>query len=709
MKFRHSSGCLLALLCTRCSAYYLPGTYPQEFQWRDHMQAEVNSLTSAETELPFNYYTLPFCKPPEGVRKSLSTINPGTILTGAQIQNSPYNFSMLVEESAKAVCKGEGQENAYGPLTDDEVNNLKDKIHSHYRVRLILDNLPVTTNDLDEESAELMRPGFDIGSEDSGNFYVNNHLMFKILVHKTNGQYTRAQKQMNIAEIEAAAEAEGGSRRHLLAGLVKESSPAPASTKKPVGVTSQTVANSAALQDDPDIQNPGDSMFMVVGFEALACSIKRDPKRPIDKKLSCFPEGNPNGVIPDKQMVEKGGSIVYTYDVYWEISKVSWASRWDAYLNMPGGRVHWFSILNSLMVVLVMSSIVAMIMMRTIRRDLARYEGLLGDPNTNADNEESGWKMVSGDVFRAPTNSLALCVQTGSGVQIITSGFITLFFAALGFLSPASRGALLTAMLVMYLLLAVAAGASSVWLYGLINRSYEGWHGVAWRVAAYFPGITLLVLSALNILIWHTGSSGAIPLGAFFSLISLWFLISIPLCFSGGMLATKQELPPFPTRTNQIPRHIPPPHWASHPTVLFFAAGLLPFGTIFVELYFAMTSMWQGYFYYIFGFCFIVGLLTVIITIEVSVVCTYVQLCAEDYLWWWRSFYRGSSVSLYVGLYALWFLLSTLHALSGLLSMILYLSYMALLLWAIWLAMGAVGFLSSFYFTCQIFGSVKAD
>ena len=71
--------------------------------------------------------------------------------------------------------------------------------------------------------------------------------------------------------------------------------------------------------------------------------------------------------------------VVYTFDVYWEESDISWASRWDAYLNMPGGRVHWFSILNSLMVVLVMSSIVAMIMMRTIRRDLQRYEGLPGD------------------------------------------------------------------------------------------------------------------------------------------------------------------------------------------------------------------------------------------------------------------------------------------------------------------------------------------
>jgi hypothetical protein len=63
---------------------------------------------------------------------------------------------------------------------------------------------------------------------------------------------------------------------------------------------------------------------------------------------------------------------------------------------------------------------------------------------------------------------------------------------------------------------------------------------------------------------------------------------------AGGLWAAKQEIKAYPTRTNQIPRHVPPPHWASHPTVLFLAAGLLPFGTIFVELYFAMTSIWQA-------------------------------------------------------------------------------------------------------------------
>lgn len=60
------------------------------------LAADVNSLTSPETELPFEYYSLPFCKPPEGVRSTLSAINPGTILTGARIENSPYNFTTMV-------------------------------------------------------------------------------------------------------------------------------------------------------------------------------------------------------------------------------------------------------------------------------------------------------------------------------------------------------------------------------------------------------------------------------------------------------------------------------------------------------------------------------------------------------------------------------------------------------------------------------------
>lgn len=57
-----------------------------------------------------------------------------------------------------------------------------------------------------------MRPGFEVGYELNGKYYVNNHLMFKILVHETNGQYTMG-KRASDAELQAAANIEVGSSR----------------------------------------------------------------------------------------------------------------------------------------------------------------------------------------------------------------------------------------------------------------------------------------------------------------------------------------------------------------------------------------------------------------------------------------------------------------------------------------------------------------
>ena len=66
-------------------------------------------------------------------------------------------------------------------------------------------------------------------------------------------------------------------------------------------------------------------------------------------------------------------------------------------------------------------------------------------------------------------------------------------------------------------------------------------------------------------------------------------------------------------------------------------------------------------------------------------------------------------MSVYVALYSIGFLFNTLHALSGFVSVALYLSYMGLILWALYLAFGTIGFLSSFFFVFQIFKAIKND
>ncbi len=76
-------------------------------------------------------------------------------------------------------------------------------------------------------------------------------------------------------------------------------------------------------------------------------------------------------------------------------------------------QVHWFSIMNSIIVVLVMATMVAFILIRTVRRDLSKYEQVLVDSSAMDLRDESGWKLVSGDVFRSPTGSRMMAVQVG--------------------------------------------------------------------------------------------------------------------------------------------------------------------------------------------------------------------------------------------------------------------------------------------------------
>ena len=84
------------------------------------------------------------------------------------------------------------------------------------------------------------------------------------------------------------------------------------------------------------------------------------------------------------------------------------------------------------------------------------------------------------------------------------------------------------------------------------------------------------------------------------------------------------------------------------------------------------------------------------------------QLCAEDYNWWWRSFHRGGSTSIYLLIYAFIFLYNYLPTMHGL-SVLLYISYMFMVILATHLCLGAVGFVSSLAFVCSIFAAVKAD
>ncbi|XP_073064481.1 transmembrane 9 superfamily member 7 [Primulina eburnea] len=454
-------------------------------------------------------------------------------------------------------------------------------------------------------------------------------------------------------------------------------------------------------------KDPETESARIVGFEVSPASINHefkdwDENHP--KVTTC--SSNTKNLIQggtSPQEVVAGKDVVFSYDVTFKESNIKWASRWDTYLLMNDDQIHWFSIINSLMIVLFLSGMVAMIMMRTLYRDIANYNQL---ETQDEAQEETGWKLVHGDVFRAPINSGLLCVYVGTGVQIFGMTLVTMIFALLGFLSPSNRGGLMTAMVLLWVFMGLFAGYSS-------SRLYKMFKGTEWKrntlkTAFMFPGILFAFFFVLNALIWGEKSSGAVPFGTMFALVCLWFGISVPLVFVGSYLGFKKPVIEDPVKTNKIPRQVPEQAWYMTPIFSILIGGILPFGAVFIELFFILTSIWLNQFYYIFGFLFIVFLILIVTSAEITVVLCYFQLCSEDYHWWWRAYLTAGSSALYLFLYSAFYFFTKLE-ITKLVSGILYFGYMLIASYAFFVLTGTIGFYACFWFVRKIYSSVKID
>ncbi|RWW09182.1 hypothetical protein GW17_00027340 [Ensete ventricosum] len=384
-------------------------------------------------------------------------------------------------------------------------------------------------------------------------------------------------------------------------------------------------------------------------------------------------------------------------------SEIKWASRWDTYLLMNDDQIHWFSIINSFMIVLFLSGMVAMIMMRTLYRDISNYNQL---ETQDEAQEETGWKLVHGDVFRSPTNYGLLCVYVGTGVQFFGMTLVTMIFALLGFLSPSNRGGLMTAMVLLWVFMGLFAGYSSSHLYKMFKGTE--WKKITLQTAFMFPGVVFAIFFVLNAIIWGEKSSGAVPFGTMFALVFLWFGISVPLVFVGSYIGFKKPAMEDPVKTNKIPRQIPEQAWYMQPGFSILIGGILPFGAVFIELFFILTSIWLNQFYYIFGFLFIVFIILIVTCAEITIVLCYFQLCGEDYHWWWRAYLTAGSSAIYLFAYAVFYFFTKLE-ITKLVSGILYFGYMLIASYSFFVLTGTIGFYACLWFVRKIYSSVKID
>lgn len=222
------------------------------------------------------------------------------------------------------------------------------------------------------------------------------------------------------------------------------------------------------------------------------------------------------------------------------------------------------------------------------------------------------------------------------------------------------------------------------------------------------PGIVFSIFFVLNLILWAKGSSAAIPFFTLVGLLAMWFGVSLPLTFVGAYFAFKKRVIEHPVRTNQIPRQIPEQSIYTQPVPGIVMGGILPFGCIFIQLFFILNSIWSNQTYYMFGFLFLVFIILVITCSETTILLSYFHLCAEDYHWWWRSFLTSGFTAFYLFVYCIHYFLTKL-TITGVVSTLLYFGYTLIMVFLFFLLTGTVGFFACFWFTRKIYSVVKVD
>lgn len=68
------------------------------------------------------------------------------------------------------------------------------------------------------------------------------------------------------------------------------------------------------------------------------------------------------------------GCILYCItltDLRSQESDTPWATRWDNYLHIFDPKIHWFSLINSIIIVVFLCVMVSMILLRSVSRDVS--------------------------------------------------------------------------------------------------------------------------------------------------------------------------------------------------------------------------------------------------------------------------------------------------------------------------------------------------
>ena len=669
---------------------FLPAFRPNEYARGDPLEVRVGQLWSAAAHVPVDYYAVPACPAAGPGRRVQPAPNIGAVLAGDVTQRGPYVLEALADVPCALACVLDlGAD-------PDGAARLTHLVRQGYRVLLEVDGLPAT------EVREIVHQGA------RERVYERGYLL---------GTSTST----STKEKEKDGDGAGGN------------------------------GDGVALHNHIGLEvhyHEVEGRVRIVGVNVVAAM-----SRGHEASAQVYRGGMAAGSALDPSACEDSvvgpqaasGKVAHTYSVRWVSSRVTWATRWDALLETGAADddLHCFALINSLLIALFLSGMIAIILLRTLKAELSRYDALIPAPFRDMEagdallrggggakagvgvgdgvggggsgaaagvdaREEGGWKAISKDVFRPPRHADLLSVLVGTGLQVTCMAAGLLACSLLGFYSPENRGGLVSNLVIFFCVLGFPGGYAAARHSKNLNAPESRRGRVALGTALGFPGVALAVFTALNAVIGRSGTGGAVPLFTLATLGAWWLLLCAPLVYAGCLLGFRGDPVGFPIKPSLLVRPIPrqTPWYCTLPAQMAIG-GLATFCGCFIELFYVLTRLWLNQFVSIFGVCAVVAAILALSAAEVGVIATYFTLSAEQHdAWWWRSWLVPATSGALLLVYGLVFFSRAAATPEAATAIAVYLALAAS---CCSLYTGYCGHAASLLFVRVIYASVKVD
>lgn len=628
--------CVWSHILLQVCALSLNPFAPNSYWPDDIVPLSVNKVATDHGQ-SISYYDLPFvCQPKHGLVKAALSLD--EVLHGDRIMASDIRLRLLANDPCHLMCTKQ--------LNEDAIRDAYQLIARQAKAEWYVDGLPgATAFATHDKTHKYYSAGFPLGQvAPDRRTYLNNHFTLVIKYrHSDNHDDTRV-------------------------------------------ILAFEVYPRSILMTENDTRSMNRQYQGACAIAAL-----EDPNVPPSLAL-----------VDENRRLHTSMNVTYSYSVYFrEDLDIHWVNRWDLYFYYSDTRIVWYYTAVSAVICLALTAVVGGIFARTLSSELnsiSNLEGLQLKLATEfANDNNTGWKVLRGDVFRSPRRPQYFPALIGSGTQLIISLLAVCIrrrFASLG--------------LFILLLAAVYSGHRSGTLHKSLHENDVDWVRNGLLTALGVPSLFLVLLVALNFFIWVQGASSPIPISTILELMSMWLGASVPLVMIGAYTGSRKPSSDLSSQVGAVERKIPTQPFYNRFYVSCVIAGALPYAAISVQLYFILRSFklhQDGYLSFIFSSLSLVAFIAILTTIEVSVTMIYLLLQQGDHRWHWRAFFYGSASTAYIFAHAVFYFLSRLN--SGLVNGLVYFSYTIMFCLLYGLINGTFGYLSATIFVYRIYRSGK--